>query len=196
MSAAITDSFSSSPPSNPACGSPAPGSPTPSTGGVRPEPAKTDSPGGDDDSVEGDQAQACRRPIHLGEPPRATTLVSFGNEQRDPHDGVLPDLVEDPGRVPEPEERGPAAQEAVELRHDLFDGAARRARIVRNRMRSRACCTAFFEGQRARNAYPLAPRRGLERTSRWWKPRKSNPGWPSTSCTIGSSRAWAKGPAR
>src|SRR5215207_829510 len=45
-------------------------------------------PWGDDDSVEGDQTEAHRRPVDLREAPCAAALVSFGDEQRDAHDGV------------------------------------------------------------------------------------------------------------
>src|SRR5215210_4771322 len=47
--------------------------------------------------------------------------MSFGDKQSDPHHGVAPDLVEHPGRVPVTEEPSPAAEESVDLRHDLFD---------------------------------------------------------------------------
>src|SRR5665647_911511 len=63
-------------------------------------------------------------------------------------------------------------------------GAANRARIVMNRMRSRACCIALRDGQRARKVIWLVPWTGRECTSRWWKPRKSNPSPPSVRCTI------------
>ena len=46
------------PPSNRTCGSPAPGSQTPFTAGVRRELARAGSAWGDNDAIEGDQAEA------------------------------------------------------------------------------------------------------------------------------------------
>jgi hypothetical protein len=56
-------------------------------------------PGGNDGSIEGDQPQAIRRAIDLGGAPCPAPLMPLGDKQRDPQHGVLPDLVELPGRV-------------------------------------------------------------------------------------------------
>ena len=52
-----------------------------------------------------------------------------------------------------------------------------------SRIRSRACCIAWREGQRARKR-ECRDRGVLPRTQRWWKPRKSTPSPPSARCTI------------
>src|ERR687897_1224671 len=47
--------------------------------------------------------------------------MALGDKQRDPQHGVLADLVELTGRVAVAERPDPAAQEGVDLLHDLLD---------------------------------------------------------------------------
>jgi hypothetical protein len=72
----------------------------------RPSPAVFDQcppgpvgPGCGDDSIEGDQPERVTRSVNLGEAPGAMTLMTFRQEQREPHHRVVAGLVERLGGV-------------------------------------------------------------------------------------------------
>src|SRR6266498_2207218 len=76
-----------------------------------------------------------------------------------------------------------------------FVASRSRDRTVSSLIRSLACCMALSAGQRARNVTGRVPARPGERTSRWWKPRKSNPGPPTSRCTIRVLAAFGSNPS-
>ena len=104
-------------------------------------------------------------------------------KQREARERVSVDLVEVTGRVSVAEVARPAAQEPVEVLHDVFDREQQPPRAVISRMRSRACCIAWREGQRARKVRcrerrcGRAPSGGGSRGNR-------TPSPPSSRCTI------------
>ena len=115
---------------------------------------------------------------------RAAAAVPFADEQRQPHPRVAPDLVEAGRGVAVPEVGGPAAQEPVQVLHDPLRRQQQPGpvRSVPGSGRGRAawpCPRASGPGTDP--AFPVRPR---ERTSRWWKPRKSKPPPPSSRCTM------------
>ena len=57
--------------------------------------------------------------------------MPLGDEQRDPQQGIVPDLVERVSRVAIPKVPSPTAQEGIDLRDDLFDRRGEPARIVK-----------------------------------------------------------------
>jgi hypothetical protein len=78
-------------------------------------------PGWDDESIEIDQAKACRVSEYVVQSPTARLPVEVANEDAEPLDSEGPDLVEHVGRVPDPEEPGPTAEEPVQAPHDLLN---------------------------------------------------------------------------
>src|SRR6266542_6481818 len=76
--------------------------------------------------------------------------MAVGHKQHEAVDRLVLEPVEVAGRVPVTEVARPAAQVAVEILHDLLDGSSNRSCAVSSRTRSRACCIAVREGQRAR----------------------------------------------
>src|SRR5215210_5425947 len=108
--------------SNRACGSLAHGSPTPFTAGIQLLPPGPVGPGGDDDPVQADQAEEVGRLKRNDLPAVAPgALMPFGDEAREAIERVQPDHVELPGGVSVTEVARPAAQEPVQLPHDLLD---------------------------------------------------------------------------
>jgi hypothetical protein len=96
--------------SNRACGSLAHGSPTPFTAGIRLSPPVPEGPGVDDDSRQGDQPELVRGLAGDHRPAEpAAAAQALADEQRQPHERVIPDLEEASRGVTEPEEGGPAA---------------------------------------------------------------------------------------
>jgi len=87
---ALWRSVSSPRPSNGACDPPADGSPTSFTGGFRPEPAMAGLAGGDDGTVEVDQAERIASPVAVGGSPSPAALVLLREEQGETHLRVLP----------------------------------------------------------------------------------------------------------
>ena len=77
--------------------------------------------GCDDESIEIDQAKACRVSEYVVQSPTARLPVEVVNEDAEPLDSEGPDLVEPVGRVPDPEEPSPAAEEPVQAPHDFLD---------------------------------------------------------------------------
>jgi hypothetical protein len=63
-------------------------------------------------------------------------------------------------------------------------GSSNRDRSVSSRIRSRACCMALFEGQRARKMTRLPGRRPSLRTSRWPARNCSSNGAATSSCSV------------
>jgi len=59
------------------------------------------------------------------------------------------------------------AQEPVHILHDPLDRQQQPGPAGQFRIRSRACCIALSEGQRARKVTRRAPVRPHARTSRW-----------------------------
>src|SRR5512132_4740573 len=115
-------SVSSALPSNRACGSPAHGSPTSFTAGIRLLPPGPVRPWRNDGPVEADQAHELWGGVHHHPPAvPARSLVPLGHKQRQPSDRIAPDLVELAGGVPVAEVAHPAAQEPIDLLHDLLD---------------------------------------------------------------------------
>src|SRR6266496_391160 len=104
--------------SNRACGSPAHGSPTPFTAGIRLLPPGLVGPGCDNDSVEADQTALVRRQVaDHGHAEASSAFVPLPNEQRQPFQRIVPDLVEADSRVAVAEVLRPATQEHVDVPH-------------------------------------------------------------------------------
>ena len=80
-------------------------------------------PGRDDDSIKADQAQMVLRSQHLGHPPSPSSaaFAPFGQPQRKPGQGIVPDLAEYQCGVAETEIPRPSAEEQVEFLHDPLD---------------------------------------------------------------------------
>jgi len=78
-------------------------------------------PGSDDEPVEVDQAEMVRRLAYVTQPPTPTLAMEVGHEDRQSLERMAHDLVEGTGRVPDPEEPSPTAQEPVEAPDDFFD---------------------------------------------------------------------------
>src|SRR5215210_7098455 len=76
----------------------------------------------DDGSVKADQPHPVRRLVD-DRPPAVpvAAVVTLGDEARQAHERVERDLVEGVGGVSVPEVPRPAAQEAVDVLHDLLD---------------------------------------------------------------------------
>ena len=116
------DSFSSSRPSNRACGSPAPGLPTPFTAGIRSFPPGLVRPGCDDDSRQADQSTSVRRLVgEHGQAEASSAFMSLPDEQRQTFGRVITDRVEAGGGVAVAKIGHPAAQEHVHVLHDRLD---------------------------------------------------------------------------
>ena len=78
-------------------------------------------PGCDDESVEVDETEPFWVTEYEAQSPTARLPVKVANEDAESLNSERPDLVEHSGRVPDPEEPGPAAEEPVKALHDLLD---------------------------------------------------------------------------
>ncbi len=152
-------------------------------------------PGRNDDPIKADQAQMVFRSQYLGHPPTAgsAAFAPFGQPQRKPGQGIVPDLAEHQCGDTEAEITRPSAQEQVEFLHDPLD-RYQQTGSSRDRPNPIPCMLeALHEGHRPRNNHQHHPggqfspaargskfrcrrHRGVRpRTSRLWKPRKSTP---------------------
>src|SRR5207302_1898332 len=92
------------------------------TVGIRLSPPGPVGPGRDDGPVEADQAHLVGG--HAGDDPpspRPRSLMAVGHVDREPVDRVVSGLLEVAGGVSVTEIARPAAQEPVEVLHDLLD---------------------------------------------------------------------------
>ena len=114
---------------------------------------------------------------HLGHPPTPSSaaFAPFGQPQREPGQGIVPDLAEHQCGVAEAEIPRPSAQEQVEFLHDPLDrhqqtgSGGDRPNPMPARVGTRLTRRPTTEEHQVR-------RPGVRpRTSRLWKPRKSTP---------------------
>jgi hypothetical protein len=123
----------------------------PSPVGIRLHPPRPVRSWGDDASIEVDQPEPGRRLVGDHQPAVASRLVmALRHEEREPRERVRADLVEGAGGVSVAEVARPAAQEVFMSCTTSSTESSSRSRAVSSRMRLRACCIAWCEGQRAR----------------------------------------------
>src|SRR4029450_1883769 len=120
--------------------------------------------GRNDGPIEADQAHPAGRQEHLFEAPSpgSSAVALLGQPDREPLEGVVPDLAEDPGGVAVAEVVRPAAQEQVEVPDDVLDRhpqplpAGDLPDPVAGSLDGLACRPASKEGQMRRPCGPPA----------------------------------------